>query len=226
MRNIRIINNQTQEQFIFDSEAVTLGELKAEMKNKNIKFDGLAFYEGHARVNLVDDQSALPNHIPFRGDYTDDLVIMLTQPAKKIASGSMSRKECYEYIKSNNLGDQVKGMYGKNYTNCNTNELIAFISIHFPLPKKEKSNDEVEVENIKDAEVDDTVVAEVSEVGGSTLTANSAAIMVLAQSLRSTHVISQATYNKVAALLGVKADAQPEKLSEAEIKEMFDFLQY
>ena len=50
--------------------------------------------------------------------------------------------------------------------------------------------------------------------------------MVLAQSLRSTHVISQATYNKVAALLGVNADAQPEKLSEAEIKEMFDFLQY
>lgn len=224
MRNIRIINNQTQEQFSFDSEAVTLGELKAEMKAKNIKFGELAFYEGHARVNLVDDQSALPNHIPFRGDYTDDLVIMLTQPAKKIASGLMSRKECYEYIKSNNLGDQVKGMYGKNYTNCNTNELIAFINIHFP--KKEESVNEVEVESIKDAEVDDTVVAEVSEVGGSTLNANSAAIMVLAQSLRSTHVISQATYNKVAALLGVKSDAQPEKLSEAEIKEMFDFLQY
>ena len=224
MRNIRIINNQTQEQFSFDSEAVTLGELKAEMRTKNIKFDNLAFYEGHARITLVDDQSALPNHIPFRGDYTDDLVIMLTQPAKKIASGSMSRKECYEYIKSNNLGDQVKGMYGKNYTNCNTNELITFINIHFP--KKEESVNEVEVESIKDAEVDDTVVAEVSEVGGSTLNANSAAIMVLAQSLRSTHVISQATYNKVAALLGVKADAQPEKLSEAEIKEMFDFLQY
>ena len=36
----------------------------------------------------------------------------------------------------------------------------------------------------------------------------------------------QATYNKVASLLGVKADVKPEKLSEAEIKEMFDFLKY
>ena len=224
MRNIRIINNQTQEQFSFDSEAVTLGELKAEMRAKNIKFGELAFYEGHARVNLVDDQSALPNHIPFRGDYTDDLVIMLTQPAKKIASGSMSRKECYEYIKSNNLGEQVKEKYGKNYTNCSTEALLEFVD---EFSRVEENHDsEVEMGDTKDAEVDDTVVAKVSEVGGNTLSANSAAIMVLAQSLRSTHVISQATYNKVAASLGVKADAQPEKLSEAEIKEMFDFLQY
>ena len=224
MRNIRIINNQTQEQFSFDSEAVTLGELKADMRAKNIKFDNLAFYEGHARVNLVDDQSALPNHIPFRGDYTDDLVIMLTQPAKKIASGALSRKDCYKFIKNNNLSEEVKKQYGKNFTNCSTDELITFVEAHSP--KKEEFNNEVEMGDTKNAEVDDTVEAKVSEVGGNTLSANSAAIMVLAQSLRSTHVISQATYNKVASLLGVKADVKPEKLSEAEIKEMFDFLKY
>ena len=223
MRNIRIINNQTQEQFSFDSEAVTLGELKAEMKDKNIKFDNLAFYEGHARVNLVDDQSALPNHIPFRGDYTDDLVIMLTQPAKKIASGALSRKECYKFIKDNNLSEEVKKNYYKNYTNCSTDELIQFIgTIPACISTSNFKADDVK----KEVEIDDTVEAKVSEVGGSTLGANSAAIMVLAQSLRSTHVISQATYNKVASLLGVKADVKPEKLSEAEIKEMFDFLKY
>jgi hypothetical protein len=52
---------------------------------------------------------------------------MLTNTNKKIRSGAMSRAEAYARIKAWGLGELCKEKYGKNFTQCSTNDLIALI---------------------------------------------------------------------------------------------------
>ena len=65
MRKVTIINNKTQSQKVIqDSEATTLGELKREMRERGIEYEGMTFYEGHLRAELKDDASPLPATVP------------------------------------------------------------------------------------------------------------------------------------------------------------------
>jgi hypothetical protein len=52
---------------------------------------------------------------------------MLTVPNKKIKSGSFSRKDLYTLIKEHNLQQACINLYGKNYTNCSSAELLYLI---------------------------------------------------------------------------------------------------
>ena len=127
-REITIINSKTQKKSVITTNAETLGELKSDLREAGIPYEGMTFFEGISRTELKDDDSQLPKDVVYRGQTTNNLAFMLTQPDKKIRSGAMSRMDCYNFIKSHNLGDAVKAKYGKNYTTCKTDELIEFIN--------------------------------------------------------------------------------------------------
>lgn len=138
-RKITIVSTKTQSKKVIMSEAETLAELKADLMNANIDYTDMTFYEGTARVELIDDASYLPKNVPYTNKktgetvITNELVFMLTNSNKKIKSG-MTRKEAYEYIKQNQLGNEVIERFGRNYTQVSTELLEDFIN----------SNEEIE----------------------------------------------------------------------------------
>jgi (2Fe-2S) ferredoxin len=137
-RNITIVSSNNNAQYNIQSSATTLGELKQELAANRIPYDGMVFYEGFSKTEMVNNDSVLPSNISRRGVVTNDLVFMLTPERKNIKSG-MDRKECYEYCKNNpELVVAIKRLKGKHYTNVATNELIEFINNHKqPVVKKE-----------------------------------------------------------------------------------------
>ena len=127
-RKVTIINSRTQSQKVIqDSHATTLGELKAEARERGIDFEGMTWFEGHMRAELKDDAAPLPTNIPYKGQVVNDLTFMLTAPEKKVKSGAMSRAEAYNEVKRLGLQDKCKQVYGKNFTQCGTADLIALI---------------------------------------------------------------------------------------------------
>lgn len=126
-RKVVIVNNKTQSQKTIMSNATTLGELKAEAVAAGINITDMTWYEGHMRAELKDDASPLPATVMWKGTETTDLTFLLTQPEKKVKSGVMSRAEVYAKIRVMDLGELCKEKYGKNYTQCSTNDLIALI---------------------------------------------------------------------------------------------------
>lgn len=110
------------------SEAETLGQLKNDLNTANIDYDGLTFFEGLSKTELKSDDSILPKDVPYTNrttgetKNTNELVFLLTNAEKKIASG-VDRKELINYIKSNHLEDECKTQYGRNYTNCSNVQL-------------------------------------------------------------------------------------------------------
>lgn len=125
-RKITIISSATQSRKTIMTSATTLGELKAELDAAGISYSGLSFNEGLTKTELKDNSSILPVNVPYKGTVTNELVFLLTSNTK-IKSGVMTRPEMYAEIKSKGLGDAVKAKYGKNYTNCTTVELQAFL---------------------------------------------------------------------------------------------------
>ena len=99
-RKVIIIDNKNQSQeVISNSVATTLGELKGEMREMGISYEGNTFYCGQMRAELKDDAAPLPETVMYRGQEVRDLTFMLTAPEKKIKSGAMSRPEAYAKIK-------------------------------------------------------------------------------------------------------------------------------
>lgn len=126
-RNITIINSRTQNRTVIQSSAETLAELKADLCEHNIDFNGLTFFEGISKSELKDDNAILPKDLPWKGSRTNDLVFMLTEPQKRIRNGAVtSRIEAYAFIKSNNLQAAVQKKFGDNFTRCKTTDLIEF----------------------------------------------------------------------------------------------------
>lgn len=126
-RTITIANTRTQTRERFESEATTLGELKKELDDRNIDYYGMSFTEGLSKTVLIDDDSVLPSNLMYRGQRTNDLVILLTNTEKKISSG-IDRNGIYVVIKTNNLQDRIREAFGKNYTNISTPDLEEFIN--------------------------------------------------------------------------------------------------
>lgn len=126
-RKVIIVNNKTQSQKTIMSNATTLGELKAEARAAGINIEDMTWYEGHMRAELMDDASPLPATVMWKGTETTDLTFLLTQPEKKVKSGVMSRAEAYSKIKTWGLQKACMDKYGKNFTQCSTNDLIALI---------------------------------------------------------------------------------------------------
>lgn len=221
-RKVTIINNKTQSQKVIQaSTATTLGELKREMREAGIEYEGMTFFEGHLRAELKDDASILPTNIPYKGQVVNDLIFLLTAPEKKIKSGAMSRAEVYNAIKARDLKDECVKRFGKNFTMCKTQDLIALLVEGAPVKEakeevaKEKAVKEVK-ETIKEGE--DPVVPVTSE-GNVT-----GALEVLLEDLYVGDVIEDGTYGRVLAVLKGAPYEAPEGLSKAEIYEMFDFV--
>ena len=117
-----------QGQITIMSSAETLGALKADFKEAKIAYSNdTAFYEGVSRTNLVDDQSALPANILYKGERTSDLVIMMTLKNKKIMSGAMTRAELYTGVKEGNYQDAIKLKFDKNFTQVSSADLEKFL---------------------------------------------------------------------------------------------------
>ena len=111
------------------SAATTLAELKADLRQYGIDYDGMTFYEGTSKVELKDDTSVLPHDVLYKGQTTNELVFMLTNTNKKIKSGAdMSRADAYAAIKAKSLQGECMKRFGKNFTMCKTADLIALIN--------------------------------------------------------------------------------------------------
>lgn len=128
MRKITVLVESTQSKHVLQSNATTLGELKDELRDKNISFNpDDVFKEGMSKTVLTTDESILPSNIPWRGEVTNDLIFMITAPQKKIKSGVMTRAEVYAVIKRLKLQDTISKKMGRNFTQCPTAVLLTFI---------------------------------------------------------------------------------------------------
>ena len=121
-RIITIVSTANSSKVELETNATTLGELKAAMRQADIAYDGMTFYEGLTKSELVDDASILPHDVVRNGQTTNNLVFMLTNTNKKIRSG-YDRLELYNIIKAKGLAEECKERLGKNFTVCKTSEL-------------------------------------------------------------------------------------------------------
>jgi hypothetical protein len=132
-RKITVVSTKTQKKSVIMSGAETLGELKKDLREAGIEYDGMTFYEGTSKTELKTDESVLPKDVPYTNrttgetKNTNELVFMLTNTNKKIRSGAMTRAEAYSTIKAQGLQSACVSMYGKNFTQCSTNDLIVLI---------------------------------------------------------------------------------------------------
>lgn len=215
-RKVTIINNKTQSQKVIQaSTATTLGELKREMREAGIEYEGMTFFEGHLRAELKDDASILPTNIPYKGQVVNDLTFLLTAPEKKIKSGAMSRAEAYNAIKARGLQDECVKRFGKNFTMCKTQDLIDLLS-EGGAPAKEEKKEAVKEKPVKEKKVVEATATSEGNVAG--------ALEILLEGLYGSDVIEEGTYNRAMAVLKGTDYKEPEKMSKAEINKMFDFV--
>lgn len=127
-REILIANTKTQKRSKVTTSATTLGELKADLRAAGIEYSGMTFTEGISKTQLLDDATQLPQNVIYKGQPTNNLVILLTNTKKNISSGIMTRKEVYQAIKDNNLQEAVKEEFGRNFTQVPTSDLLVFLA--------------------------------------------------------------------------------------------------
>lgn len=127
-REILIANTKTQKKCKITTDASTLGELKAALDAQGIDYEGMTFTEGLSNTQLLDDSSQLPTNVKYKGQVTNSLFILLTNTKKKIESGAEEdRKNAYRVIQDNELQEEVKEEFGRNYTLVRTSDLWNFI---------------------------------------------------------------------------------------------------
>ena len=137
-RKITVIPTKTHKTQVIESAATTLAELKADLTKAGIDYTDCTFFEGLTKIELKNDAAILPHDVPYKGTTTNNLVFMITNASKKIRSGAkLDRKAIIEEIKAKNLTEVVKKTYGKNYTNCKTEDLEKILSMNNTSAPKE-----------------------------------------------------------------------------------------
>ena len=149
-RKITVIPTKTHKTQVIESAATTLAELKADLTKAGIDYTDCTFFEGLTKIELKNDAAILPHDVPYKGTTTNNLVFMITNASKKIRSGAkLDRKAIIEEIKAKNLTEVVKKTYGKNYTNCKTEDLEKILSMNnTPTLKEAPAKKEVPNESI------------------------------------------------------------------------------
>ena len=137
-RKITIISTKNHSTKVINSAATTLGELKTDLDNAGIGYTDCTFFEGLTKTELKNNDAILPHDVPYKGTITNNLVFMITNASKKIKSGA-DRKSIIAEIKAKNLTEVVKNTYGKNYTNCKTEDLEKILSMNNTSTPKEAS---------------------------------------------------------------------------------------
>ena len=135
-RKITIISTKNHSTKVINSAATTLGELKTDLNNAGIGYTDCTFFEGLTKTELKNNDAILPHDVPYKGTITNNLVFMITNASKKIKSGA-DRKSIIAEIKAKNLTEVVKNTYGKNYTNCKTEDLEKILSMNNTSTSKE-----------------------------------------------------------------------------------------
>ena len=135
-RKITIISTKNHSTKVINSAATTLAELKADLDNAGIGYTDCTFFEGLTKTELKNNDAILPHDVPYKGTITNNLVFMITNASKKIKSGA-DRKSIIAEIKAKNLTEVVKNTYGKNYTNCKTEDLEKILSMNNTSTPKE-----------------------------------------------------------------------------------------
>ena len=139
-RKITIISTKNHSTKVINSAATTLAELKSDLNNAGISYTDCTFVEGLTKTELKNDAAILPHDVPYKGTTTNNLVFMITNASKKIRSGAkLDRKAIIDEIKAKNLTEVVKKTYGKNYTNCKTEDLERILSMNNNSAPKEAS---------------------------------------------------------------------------------------
>lgn len=130
-RKITVLESTKNRKTVIMSSATTYGELKADLTNAGIEYEGMEAMVSPGKLVLVDNNSILPTNVPWKGSVTNDLVLMFTKPDKEIKSGVIpaDRTACYSIIKENpSLKKSIVLKFNKNYTNVPTKDLIEFIA--------------------------------------------------------------------------------------------------
>ena len=124
-RKITVVNSMSQSSKTIMSGASTLGELKDDLTANNITFNNeCSFTEGISRTALLNDDSQLPMNVTYRGNQTNELVILISATKSKISSGAFERSDLYYMIHNDvNLRLYILEQSGKNFTNISTAEL-------------------------------------------------------------------------------------------------------
>lgn len=162
-RQIAIANTKTQKRYIIETSATTLGELQDQLSAQGIDYSGMTFTEGISKTQLLTRDTQLPTNVMYKGQPTNNLVMLLTNPTKQIASGAYptNRKEFGEYIKKNNLGDKIKAQFGDNWTHISTTPLM-----HFFAAQDKKAAAKTEEDKHKLEEVHKELVTTLPDIKG------------------------------------------------------------
>lgn len=221
-KKITIINSRTQSQNVINnSSATTLGELKAEMRENGIDYEGMTFFEGHMRAELIDDQSTLPTNIPYKGEIVNDLVFMLTTPDKKVKSGAMTRAEAYSAVKELGLQEECKERFGKNFTQCSTADLVKLVESTIASNKSKEVAELIAKNNTQNCDSEDiNNIKEAIKVLIKELSFNDYLAEVQAE-----RVLKALSGEKESITSGIECEKK-DKIDQDTISEMFGYLGY
>lgn len=148
-RDILIANTKTQKRYKISTGAETLGELKAALDANGIDYGGMTFTEGISKTQLIDDASQLPRDIEYKGSTTNNLVFLLTNTQKQIASGAgdiPSRANIFEIIKKEELQDIIAEEFNKPYMQIPSANLWKFVSSYLEEKAAEEKRKEAEAQ--------------------------------------------------------------------------------
>lgn len=127
-RTILVANTKTQKRYKISTNASTLGELKSVLHDNGIDYADMSFTEGITKSVLTDDNAPLPTDIPYKGNTTNNLVLLLTNTAKKVPSGlNTERFSLYKKLKEKGLEQAIKDTFGRNFTQVSTDDLSKFV---------------------------------------------------------------------------------------------------
>ena len=127
VRNVIIVSNAANRRYTLQTGAETLGELKADMREAHIDFDGMTFMEGLTKTELLQDSSLLPRDVVRGEGTTNELVFLLTVANKKIKSGADYASLRATVGASQEMKDYIQKTYYRNYTNVGASVLQAVV---------------------------------------------------------------------------------------------------
>ena len=220
-RKITVVSTRNQKKSVIMSAATTLAELKADLRQNGIDYEGMTFYEGTSKVELKDDNSVLPHDVPYKGQTTNELVFMLTNTNKKIRSGAaMSRADVYAAIKAKGLQGECIKRFGKNFTMCKTVDLITLIyekSASKPMPAAPAKGKKV-------AEAKEGKSKECACTNEGVDTKARAALSRLVTILVDSNILDYDEAEEIEDVFDIKAEpSSKSSYSDDEIDKMFDF---
>lgn len=132
-RTILVANTNTQKKLKFENvEGVeTFADLKNFFNRNEIDYTDMDITEGLSKTTFLSDDAILPTHTLYKGNYTDDLVILITKTRKKIDSGAgYERAALYALIKEWGLQEDVRNAFGRNMTQVSSADLQEFLDQH------------------------------------------------------------------------------------------------